>query len=101
MRQSRADSASWQHLYNSTRWRKLRLIHLGADPLCRMCAAEGRIKAATVCDHIQPHKGDVALFWDSRNLQGLCAAHHSSVKQSEERTGKRILARGPDGWPLE
>lgn len=101
MRQSRADSASWQHLYNSTRWRKLRLIHLGAAPLCRMCADEGRITAATVCDHIKPHKGDVALFYDPANLSSLCKHCHDRHKQSEERTGKAKPIIGLDGWPVE
>lgn len=101
MRYSRADSASWQHLYNSTRWRKLRLIHLGADPLCRMCADEGRIKAATVVDHIRAHKGDLSLFWDMGNWQSLCAPHHNAHAQSRDRTGTERQIIGLDGWPVE
>ena len=101
MRQSRADSASWQHLYNSTRWRKLRLIHLGADPLCRMCADEGRITAATVCDHIQPHKGDVALFYDPANLSSLCKPCHDRHKKREEMSGRKTPVIGLDGWPVD
>ena len=93
-------SRPWQHLYNG-RWRKLRLAHLNAHPLCVMCGQEGRITAASVVDHIKAHKGNEALFWDTGNWQSLCAPHHNSVKQSEERTGKRISARGPDGWPIE
>ncbi len=100
MRQSRADSASWQHLYNTTRWRKLRLIHLGADPLCRMCADEGCIKAAAVVDHIKAHRGDETLFWDQRNWQSLCKPCHDRHKQSEERTGNAKLVIGLDGWPI-
>ena len=66
-----------------------------------MCLEDGRLTPANVVDHIREHKGDESLFFDSSNLQSLCAPHHNSVKQSEERTGKRILPRGPDGWPVE
>lgn len=100
MRKDRAESASWQHLYNTGRWRKLRLIHLGASPLCRMCADEGRITAATVCDHIKPHKGDVALFYDQANLSSLCKHCHDRHKKREEMSGRKTPVIGLDGWPI-
>jgi 5-methylcytosine-specific restriction endonuclease McrA len=94
------EGAEWQALYNSTRWRKLRLIHLASEPLCRMCKAEGRITPATICDHITPHKGNVALFYDSGNFASLCKPCHDRHKQSEERTGKAKPVIGLDGWPI-
>jgi hypothetical protein len=39
---------------------------------------------ATVVDHIKPHHGDKALFWDKTNWAGLCVDHHSGDKQSIE-----------------
>jgi 5-methylcytosine-specific restriction protein A len=65
-----------------------------------MCNAEGKFTGATVVDHIKPHKGDQGLFWDTDNWQGLCATHHSSVKQQVERSG---YAGGCDesGLPLD
>jgi hypothetical protein len=30
------------------------------------------------------------LFWDESNWQPLCAAHHDSTKQREEKSGKLI-----------
>ena len=92
--------SSWQHLYETTRWRKLRLIHLGASPLCRMCADQGRIVPARVVDHIKPHRGDETLFWDSSNLQSLCAPCHDTHKQRQEN-GKATPPIGLDGWPVE
>lgn len=60
--------------------------------------------AATVADHIRPHRGDPALFFDPTNLQSLCDEYpwrcHSSVKQSEERLGYS-KAIGADGWPID
>jgi 5-methylcytosine-specific restriction protein A len=42
-----------------------------------VCAAAGRITPAQVCDHIVPHRGDRALFWNPRNHQALCAGCHN------------------------
>lgn len=67
------------------RWQKEREQHLKANPLCVMCQAEGRVEAATVVDHIEPHRGNEALFWDRTNWQSLCATHHSRDKQREEQ----------------
>jgi 5-methylcytosine-specific restriction protein A len=39
---------------------------------------------ATVVDHIKPHQGDPELFWDSENLQALCAPCHSRKTASED-----------------
>lgn len=60
----------------STRWRKARLAFLAHHPLCAECEREGRITGATVVDHIIPHRGDYALFWNRENWQPLCKQHH-------------------------
>jgi 5-methylcytosine-specific restriction protein A len=59
------------------RWDKARKTFLGANPLCVHCKAEGRVVAASVVDHVIPHRGDRALFWNPSNLQGLCAPCHA------------------------
>ncbi|SKA26370.1 HNH endonuclease [Consotaella salsifontis] len=51
---------------------------------CRRCGAP-----ATLVDHIKPHKGDKALFWDRRNWQPLCTSCHSGAKQSQERLSSK------------
>ena len=63
-----------------------------------MCLEQGDIVAATICDHVKPHKGDPDAFWGGP-YQSLCKLHHDAAKQSEERGGHRI-AIGTDGWPL-
>jgi 5-methylcytosine-specific restriction enzyme A len=82
----------------SWRWEKVRKFYLLAHPLCVMCSQEGRITAASVVDHIKPHKGDQQLFWDPSNWQALCKPHHDSHKQRQERGGIQII--GDDGWPV-
>ena len=66
------------------RWRKFRTAYLSAHPLCVMCEAEGKTEAATVVDHVTPHRGDMVLFWQGP-FQALCAAHHSRHKQRQEQ----------------
>ena len=56
---------------------------LTAEPLCAYCAKAGKVEAATVCDHIKPHRGDLVLFW-AGPFQSLCQSCHSSDKQREE-----------------
>lgn len=63
-----------------SRWQKARLAYLAKHPDCVMCG-----KPATVVDHIEPHRGDQRLFWDSKNWQSLCTPDHNSTKQSLER----------------
>lgn len=38
---------------------------------------------ATEVDHIKPHRGDMVLFWDESNWQGLCRSHHSRKTAGE------------------
>jgi hypothetical protein len=76
----------WRKWYGSQRWRRRAKAQLAAEPLCRMCQADGRIEAATVADHIVPHRGDWAAFWEGE-LQSLCAHHHNSDKHSQEAGG--------------
>lgn len=88
-------------MYNS-RWAKARLTFLARNPLCVFCQKEGRLRQATVVDHVIPHKGDRTLFWDSDNWQSLCQMHHSGSKQRME--ARRItysLEVGADGFPVD
>lgn len=92
-------AALYRRWYFSARWRRLRLAQLAAEPCCRMCARIGRRTPATIADHVRPHKGDPALFFDPSNLQSLCAPHHDATKQRQER-GRVTAPIGADGWPL-
>jgi 5-methylcytosine-specific restriction protein A len=65
-----------------------------------MCLKQGLIEAATVADHIQPHKNNTELFWNGQ-LQSLCKRHQDSVKQRFEKTGRRTNACDINGKPLD
>jgi 5-methylcytosine-specific restriction protein A len=47
----------------------------GQRPVMSRCFDEGRTTVATQTDHVQPHRGEMALFWAAdTNWQALCAA---------------------------
>jgi len=63
-----------------------------------MCASEGRTTSATIADHVIPHKGNEALFWDGK-LQPLCKTHHDSTKKAQD-SGKG-MGYDSEGKPLD
>lgn len=66
------------------KWREARAGYLLKHPLCVYCAKLGKVTAASVVDHIEPHRGDMALFWQRENWQSLCASCHNSAKAKQE-----------------
>jgi 5-methylcytosine-specific restriction endonuclease McrA len=89
-----------RRLYDTVQWRKVAKRFLFAHPLCLFCNRMGRISPATVVDHIVPHKGDLALFWDESNLQPLCKKCHDNTKKIQEIHGYSPAA-GIDGHPID
>ena len=87
-------------LYNSPRWKRLRVAQLREEPLCWYCDQMGRVTAADTADHIRAHRGDEGLFFDSGNLQSLCSSCHNSLKQQQEKQGYHC-AVGVDGLPVD
>jgi 5-methylcytosine-specific restriction enzyme A len=64
-----------------------------------MCLEQsGVYTAATVADHVTPHRGNAQQFWHGR-LQSLCASHHSRDKQLAEHNHP-LLGVDADGWPV-
>lgn len=57
---------------------------LDRSPLCIGCEAVGRVVAAIIVDHVEPHDGDQIKFWDTSMWQSCCQWHHDSVKQRLE-----------------
>ncbi len=82
------------------RWQKVRLGHLRNNPLCVMCAQLGKQTAATVVDHVEPHRGDMVLFWDPKNRQSLCEPCHNRHKQRLEKSGT-VSGCDIDGLPID
>ncbi|MYC93449.1 MAG: HNH endonuclease [Caldilineaceae bacterium SB0661_bin_32] len=62
-------------------WHCIRNAVLAVEPLCRHCAAAGRVTAVVLVDHIVPLQ---AGTHDRENLQPLCQRYHA-VKTASER----------------
>jgi hypothetical protein len=65
-----------------------------------MCAAYGKVMAAEVVDHVEPHGGDWNRFYTGR-LQSLCKSCHDAGKRWVETRGYDPRPIGSDGWPLD
>jgi 5-methylcytosine-specific restriction protein A len=76
------------------RWQQARAGYLAKHPLCCHCSSLGRVTVATDLDHITPHKGDMVLFWDRANWQGLCHPCHSRKTATEDGGWGNAQARG-------
>ena len=70
-------SAKLYKLYRTKRWRQIRERIAREDPYCTLCQREGVKRLWEEVDHVVPHGGDLDLFWDEANLQGLCRPHHA------------------------
>jgi 5-methylcytosine-specific restriction enzyme A len=75
-------------------WDRYSKAFLRAHPLCVACENEGRLTPSAVTDHVIPHKGDAALFWDTANHQALCRQCHNR-KTAAEDGGFGRPARSP------
>lgn len=99
--QDRAAAAPWRAWYKTARWQRLRWsVLVAADFTCARCQRMEADTALLVADHVTPHRGDAALFWDRRNLQCLCKPCHDRDKQREERAGWSGAAGGGGGQSL-
>jgi 5-methylcytosine-specific restriction protein A len=80
----RVKAKPWRNWYKLAAWLRRREDQLRNEPLCRRCDMQGRITAATVANHVKPHRGNWDLFINGK-LESACKPCHDSVIQSEER----------------
>jgi len=84
---------NWRDWYGLRRWRKQRAYHLQREPLCRLCAAEGRTVAAEVVDQVRHHEG-IGMSFGLVNCS-RCAAiatRAASASSSSAATTQRSMA---------
>lgn len=75
---------------------EIRKAHLDNEPLCRECAKAGKVKIATIVDHIIPlAEGGTE---DPSNKQSLCDDCHDAKSKREAANGKRGKAH-PEWLP--
>ncbi len=74
-----------RRIYNSTQWRRLSDAKLMLDPLCEMCAKEGRVTPAEDVHHIRSFMATddpmerARLAYDPDNLMSLCKRCHQAI----------------------
>lgn len=81
------------------RWQATSKGWLARYPLCAECERQGMIEQAECVDHIRPHRGDMGLFWDAENWQGLCNWCHNRKTNMEDnlKTYRRVVVTGEPG----
>ena len=101
----RAKRSVWRGWYGLMRWHRLARDQRALDRFqCRTCGilCVGRPPAlnSPVCDHIEAHHGDSALFWNPDNLQTLCKRCHDGAKAAQEARGYGAECDA-DSWPID
>lgn len=90
------------------KWQQAREQYLAANPLCVRHQQRGDVVAATVVDHITPHRlkeaidsGDAdrisaaqSLFWNRKNWQPLCKQCHDIKTAVEDGAFGRRRGEG-------
>jgi 5-methylcytosine-specific restriction enzyme A len=88
-------------LYDLRRWRDACApLVLAEEPLCRYCAAQGRVEPAVVVDHIVSVQVDPDRAFERSNLQPLCKSHHDSAKRQQDQHGYHRMLDA-NGYPLD
>jgi 5-methylcytosine-specific restriction protein A len=66
----------WHQWYSTAWWQRTRdaFFAIPENVICKKC---NRVPA-TELDHIVPHRGNIELFKDVKNWQGLCKSCHSA-----------------------
>ena len=78
------EAQSWRWMYKTNEWISTRRPdQLVREPFGRAGARTSVRTRATDVDHIQPHRGDWALFTDPDNLQSLCKSCHDRKTAQE------------------
>ena len=101
------DAVEYRRLYYTKTWKHLRKLALTRDGYrcqhkgCgKMLTSGRRWRNSAVVHHLQPHRGDLDLFYDLDNLQSVCWPCHSGDIQSGEALGYDTQI-GDDGWPID
>jgi 5-methylcytosine-specific restriction endonuclease McrA len=85
----------------TAQWDNASALFKRQHPLCLGCDAIGRVTVVTVVelvDHVEPHKGDAAKFWNADLWQPSCRWHHDVVKQRLERAFAKGELKLADLW---
>ena len=77
----RGRPTKWDKWYSTARWARIRRHQLLEHPLCKYCLERAIVTPATICDHVEPHHGDVNKFWLGP-FQSLCKRCHALSRRT-------------------
>jgi 5-methylcytosine-specific restriction protein A len=77
------------NVYDDRQWRRVRLLHLKDEPLCRHCHKKGLIVEAEIVDHIVPLTVNPDGKYDDDNLQSLCKRCHQIKTAADRKAGRK------------
>lgn len=87
-----------QEIYQTTRWRQLRLAKLLASPLCEVCLQQDKVTPAVDVHHkisfltAKDYSNKMRLAYDYDNLMAICKTCHA--KEHNHYLRSRISPRG-------
>jgi hypothetical protein len=90
----------YRRLYRTTRWLRTRADQLAKQPLCETCLSEGRVTAATVCNHADKDSKATEEGFFAGPFTSECAPCHDSVIQKQERRGY-VIGSHESGMPRD
>ena len=82
---------NFNYVYNTSRWRKLRLYFLSNNPLCSHCLKKGIYTSATEAHHKIPLssykdlESKLEIAFDIENLEALCKECHIKHHQKNKK----------------
>ena len=79
-----------RNIYHTTRWKKLRALKVGINPLCENCERFNIAKAVQEVDHVHEIE-DGGEIWDIDNLQSLCKRCHLAKTLRAKADRERIV----------
>lgn len=94
------EAQEYRRLYRTKRWEETRRAQLAAHPLCQTCQSQGRITAATVCNHADKDSKATVEGFFAGPFTSECAPCHDSVIQKQEKRG-HIIGSDESGMPRD
>ena len=79
-----------KYVYNTTKWRELRMQKLSNNPLCEKCLEKGIVTLATDVHHIYEISNANSIYemksigFDYNNLMSLCKECHIEIHRNNE-----------------
>jgi len=83
-----------REIYNSAKWKRLRVAFLRAHPWCNHCPPTSWTPATEV-DHVLPIE-DGGDPWDENNLRPLCRYHHAAKTAEDVKLRRSGARRKPE-----